>query len=43
MAEGLKFGLDVGIYGRTATRDAILELTELAETAGFELGRPNRL
>lgn len=36
MAEGLKFGLDVGIYGRTATRDSILELTELAETSGFE-------
>ena len=36
MAEGLKFGLDVGIYGRTATRDTILELTELAETSGFE-------
>lgn len=36
MAEGLKFGLDVGIYGRTATRDIILELTELAETSGFE-------
>ncbi len=36
MAEGLKFGLDVGIYGRAATRDTILELTELAETSGFE-------
>ena len=36
MADGLKFGLDVGIYGRTATRDAILELTQLAETSGFE-------
>ncbi len=36
MAEGLKFGLDVGIYGRTATRDIILELTELAEASGFE-------
>ena len=36
MAKELKFGLDVGIYGRTATRDTILELTELAETSGFE-------
>ena len=36
MADGLKFGLDVGIYGRTATRDDILELTRLAETSGFE-------
>ncbi len=36
MADGLKFGLDVGIYGRTATRDTILELTALAEAAGFE-------
>jgi probable F420-dependent oxidoreductase len=36
VTEGLKFGLDVGIYGRTATRDTILELTALAETSGFE-------
>lgn len=32
----LKFGLDVGIYGRLATRDHILELATLAETAGLE-------
>lgn len=36
MAQGLKFGLDVGIYGHNATRDSILELTELAESSGFE-------
>jgi probable F420-dependent oxidoreductase len=36
MAPTLNFGLDVGIYGRLATRDSIFELTELAETSGFE-------
>jgi probable F420-dependent oxidoreductase len=36
MAQGLQFGLDVGIYGRLATREHILELAELAETAGLE-------
>jgi len=36
MAPTLHFGLDVGIYGRLATRDCIFELTELAETSGFE-------
>ena len=30
------FGLDVGIYGRLATRDHILELAELAEASGLE-------
>jgi alkanesulfonate monooxygenase SsuD/methylene tetrahydromethanopterin reductase-like flavin-dependent oxidoreductase (luciferase family) len=36
MAQTLNFGLDVGIYGRLATRDSIFALTELAETSGFE-------
>jgi probable F420-dependent oxidoreductase len=36
MAQALKFGLDVGIYGRLATRDHILELAELAESSGLE-------
>jgi probable F420-dependent oxidoreductase len=36
MARALKVGLDVGIYGRLATRDRILELAELAESAGLE-------
>jgi probable F420-dependent oxidoreductase len=36
MAPALKVGLDVGIYGRLATRDHILELAELAESAGLE-------
>jgi probable F420-dependent oxidoreductase len=36
MAQGLQFGLDVGIYGRLATRDHILELAELAEASGLE-------
>lgn len=36
MAEPIKFGLDVGIYGQAATRETILELTALAETSGFE-------
>jgi probable F420-dependent oxidoreductase len=30
------FGLDVGIYGRLATRDHILELAALAEASGLE-------
>lgn len=36
MAQTLKVGLDVGIYGRLATRDHILELAELAESSGLE-------
>lgn len=32
----LKFGLDVGIYGRLATRDDILELATLAEASPFD-------
>jgi probable F420-dependent oxidoreductase len=36
MARGLQFGLDVGIYGRLATREHILELAELAEASGLE-------
>jgi probable F420-dependent oxidoreductase len=36
MAQALTVGLDVGIYGRLATRDHILELAELAETSGLE-------
>lgn len=33
MAQTQQFGLDVGVYGRLATRDHILELAELAEAA----------
>jgi probable F420-dependent oxidoreductase len=36
MAQTLMFGLDVGIYGRLATRDHILELATLAESSGLE-------
>ncbi len=36
MTDGLKFGLDVGVYGRLATRDHILEIAELAETSGLD-------
>jgi probable F420-dependent oxidoreductase len=36
MAEGLRFGLDVGIYGRLATREIIFELAQMAETGGFD-------
>ena len=36
MAQALTFGLDVGIYGRLATRDHILELAALAEASGLE-------
>lgn len=36
MTQGIKFGLDVGIYGRLATRDHILELANLAETSGMD-------
>jgi alkanesulfonate monooxygenase SsuD/methylene tetrahydromethanopterin reductase-like flavin-dependent oxidoreductase (luciferase family) len=36
MAQGLQFGLDVGIYGRLATHEHILELAELAEASGLE-------
>lgn len=36
MAQALKVGLDVGIYGRLATREHILELAELAESSGLE-------
>jgi probable F420-dependent oxidoreductase len=36
MTQALTFGLDVGIYGRLATRDDILELAELAEASGLE-------
>jgi hypothetical protein len=36
MTQALMFGLDVGIYGRLATRDHILELAALAESSGLE-------
>jgi len=36
MAQALTFGLDVGIYGRLATRGHILELAALAESSGLE-------
>jgi probable F420-dependent oxidoreductase len=36
MAQALKVGLDVGIYGRLAGRDHILEVAELAESSGLE-------
>jgi hypothetical protein len=36
MAQALMFGLDVGIYGRLATRDHILELAALAEVSGSD-------
>ncbi len=36
MAAPLKFGLDVGIYGQSTTRNTILELTQMAEASGFE-------
>ena len=36
MAQTLMVGLDVGIYGRLATRDHILELAALAEASGLE-------
>lgn len=36
MTQALKVGLDVGIYGRLATRDHIQELAELAESSGLE-------
>jgi probable F420-dependent oxidoreductase len=36
MAQALMVGLDVGIYGRLATREHILELAALAEAAGVE-------
>jgi probable F420-dependent oxidoreductase len=36
MAQALMCGLDVGIYGRLATRDHILELATLAEASGLE-------
>src|SRR5215813_7374897 len=36
MTQALMFGLDVGIYGRLATRDYILELATLAEASGLE-------
>jgi probable F420-dependent oxidoreductase len=36
MALALMVGVDVGIYGRLATRDHILELAELAESSGVE-------
>ena len=36
MPQALTFGLDVGIYGRLATRDHILELAALAESSGLE-------
>src|SRR5215470_2420174 len=36
MAQALMVGLDVGIYGRLATRDHILELAALAESSGLE-------
>ena len=40
MAQTLMVGLDVGIYGRLATRDHILELAALAGIRlGITLGR----
>lgn len=36
MALALTVGVDVGIYGRLAARDHILELAELAESSGVE-------
>jgi probable F420-dependent oxidoreductase len=36
MAQALKVGLDVGVYGRLATREHILELAEFAEASGLE-------
>jgi probable F420-dependent oxidoreductase len=36
MASARHFGLDVGIYGRLATPDAILKLAHLAETLDFD-------
>jgi probable F420-dependent oxidoreductase len=36
MAQALMVGLDVGIYGRLATRDHILELAALAEASDLE-------
>jgi probable F420-dependent oxidoreductase len=36
MAHALTVGVDVGIYGRLARRDHILELAELAESSGVE-------
>jgi probable F420-dependent oxidoreductase len=36
MAHALQFGLDVGVYGRLATREHILELAALAEASGLE-------
>jgi probable F420-dependent oxidoreductase len=36
MAHALTVGVDVGIYGRLATRDHILELAALAESSGVE-------
>ncbi len=36
MAAALTFGLDVGVYGRLATREQILEIAELAETSGLD-------
>jgi probable F420-dependent oxidoreductase len=36
MDRALKVGLDVGVYGRLATRDHILGLAELAESSGLE-------
>jgi probable F420-dependent oxidoreductase len=36
MAATLKVGLDVGIYGRLAIRDHMLELAELAESSDLE-------
>ena len=35
MAQALMFGLDVGMYGRLATRDSILELATRAESSGL--------
>lgn len=36
MPKTLMFGLDVGVYGRLATREHILELARLAEDAAFD-------
>jgi len=36
VAPALTFGLDVGVYGRLATRDDIFALATLADTSGFD-------
>ena len=36
MPHTLSFGLDVGVYGKLATRAHILEMAMLGETSGFD-------